>query len=163
MLKIYNYSLFKSFLITGLILALFGCSPKHFLKEEIKYTYKDSTIVNCIDSIKIIPVERIVDIVPSYDTLYLSTSLAEAKAYADTVHHILRGEIANKNTFSQHIKIEWKERIVKKDSIVNVPEPYPVEVKVKNKTNGFLLGWFIASILSIIIFILKKFTKILDF
>ena len=134
-----------------------GCSPKHIpIKEEIIYTYKDSTVINTIDSIKIIPVERVVDLVPVYDTLYLSTSLAESKSYVDTVNHILRGSITNKSTFSQHIKYEWKEHTVYKDSLVYEPQPYPVQVKVKNKTNGFLLGWFICSILAIVAFILKK-------
>ena len=161
MSKIYNYSFLKSFLIWWLIipqiLIICGCSPKHIpIKEEVIYTYKDSTVINTIDSIKIIPVERVVDLVPVYDTLYLSTSLAESKSYVDTVNHILRGEIANKNTFSQHIKYEWKEHVEYKDSLVYEPQPYPVEVKVKNKTNGFLLGWFICSILAIVAFILKK-------
>lgn len=161
MSKIYNYSFLKSFLIWWLIipqiLNICGCSPKHVpIKGEIIYTYKDSTVINTVDSIKIIPVERVVDLVPVYDTLYLQTSLAKSKAYVDTVNHILRGSITNKSTFSQHHTIEWKERIVKKDSLVYEPQPYPVEVKVKNKTNGFLLGWFIASVLAIVAFILKK-------
>lgn len=161
MSKIYNYSFLKSFLIWWLIipqiLVVCGCSPKHIpIKEEIIYTYKDSTVINTIDSIKIIPVERVVDVVAQYDTLKLETTLAKSTAYVDTVNHILRGEIANKNTFSQHIKYEWKEHVEYKDSLVYEPQPYPVEVKVKNKTNGFLLGWFIASVLAIVAFILKK-------
>lgn len=150
----------KSFLILGVILPLIlnvtiGCSPlrKTIVEYKTEIIKKDSLLIR--DSTVVIPVERVVDIVPAYDTLILETSLARSESYVDTVSHILRGKIENKNTFSHQIKYTIK--TVVRDSLVYKPEPYPVEVKVKNKVNGFLLGWFICSILAIVAFILKKF------
>lgn len=156
-----NYTILKSFLITGLILALFGCSPirKTIITEKVEVIQRDSTVIK--DSIVVTPVEKVVEIAP--DTLYMETTLAKARAYFDTTICMLRGNMENKQQLVQ--KIEYRDKYVFRDSIEckEVPVEVKKEVKVKNKTNGFLLGWFVASIISIIIFILKKFTRILDF
>lgn len=146
--------------ILPIIISLFlvSCGVQKPIKEEIRYTYRDSVVVSKIDSTVIIPVERIVDIVADYDTLHLETSLAEADAWVDSTNHILRGKIENKSTFSQQIK--YVDRIEYRDSIVfqRIPEPYPVEKVVRKnpKMFSFLLGWFILSFILIVVYILRK-------
>lgn len=133
-----------------------GCSPlrKTIIEYKTEYVKKDS--VNIRDSVIVVPVERYVDVVPEYDTLYLQTSLAQSKSWVDTTLHMLKGSIENKNKMVEHIK--YVDKWHTKDSLVYVTKEVPVDkiVKVKNKTNGFLLGWFICSILAIVAFILKK-------
>lgn len=144
-------------LIQGLILALclffVGCKtqpPTVNQKEEIIWTYKDSIVTK--DSVCYIPIERYVDIVPQYDTLYLNSSIAESKSWIDTTNHILRGELKNKNAIQYQIK--YVERVVTNDSIVEkeVPKPYPVvEEKIKYPWWAWItLMWFVFTVSSII-------------
>lgn len=144
-------------LLQGLILALclffVGCKtqpPTVIQKEEIIWTYKDSIVTK--DSVCYIPIERYVDIVPQYDTLYLNSSIAESKSWVDTTNHILRGELKNKNAIQYQIK--YVERVVTNDSIVDreVPIPYPVvEEKIKYPWWSWItLAWFIFSMILLI-------------
>lgn len=92
---------------------------------------ENKTVVNIVDSVKIrdsvvvIPVERIVDIVAQYDTLKMETTLAKASAYVDTNLHALRGSIENKEQVI--FRDRWKERIVEVHDTVSVKEPIPYE------------------------------------
>ena len=93
MIKHFNIFLFV------FLLSFMGCSTTRYVpvKETEKEVtnYKDSVRIR--DSIIVIPVERIVDVVPAYDTLKLETTQARAKAYVDTTLHLLRGSIENKD------------------------------------------------------------------
>lgn len=127
------FKLFCMGLILALCLFFVGCKTQPttiIQKEEIIWTYKDSIVTK--DSVCYIPIERYVDIVPQYDTLYLNSSIAESKSWVDTTNHILRGEIKNKSAVTYQIK--YIERVVVNDSIVEkeVPIPYEVEV-IKEK------------------------------
>lgn len=101
----------------------------------IHHVYKDTTIIK--DSTVVIPVERVIDIAP--DTLYMETSLARARAWADTSLHLLKGELINKKDFQT--KVIWKERIVLKiDTLYKdkeVPAPYEV-LKIKKVIPKFV-------------------------
>lgn len=101
----------------------------------IHHVYKDTTIIK--DSTVVIPVERVIDIAP--DTLYMETSLAKAKAWADTSLHLLKGELINKKDFQT--KVIWKERIVLQIDTLwkdkEVPTPYEVE-KIKKVIPKFV-------------------------
>lgn len=103
------------------------CSTKPTIitpKEEVKVIFKDSIIIK--DSIRIIPVERIKDIVPEYDTLFLETSLAKSSTWIDTTTNSLKGFMENKKQFQQTERVIEK-YIERTDTIKIVkPEPYPV-------------------------------------
>lgn len=147
-------------LICLIIMQIWGCSVvKPVLpKEEIHYTYKDSTIINVIDSIKYIPVEKIVDVVPDYDTLKLETSLAKASAFVDTTTHTLKGNIQNKKDVEQKIKYVYKEKIKTDTTYIKVPVPVEVE-KIVHKHYWYeSILWFL-SILFVGIIGLKIFFK----
>lgn len=103
---------------------------------------RDSVVIHKVDSVVIIPVERVVDVVPQYDTLNLETSKAKAIAYVDTTVHALKGKIENK-TGSEY-KYIYKDRIVYRDSVTvkEVPVPYEVvrEITKIPKMFWWLLG-----------------------
>ena len=100
-MKLFNIFLFIIFLLTFI-----GCSTTRYVPiketEREVVNYKDSIRIR--DSIVVIPVERIVDIVPQYDTLKLETTQARAKAYVDTTLHLLRGSIENKDKAKTEVR-----------------------------------------------------------
>ena len=125
-------------------------------KEEIKITLRDSVVIK--DSVVITPIERIVDIVPQYDTLHLQTSLAKSKAWVDTTTHSLRGEIINKQQNQQRERIEIK-YIEKIDTIkivepIPYPEPEPYVPKIYKYSMGFSI--IVIVVLGLLIFLKIK-------
>lgn len=121
----------KYFWIIGIILLCAGCASQKSVvvqsKEEVKTILRDSLIIR--DSVVITPIERIVDIVPQYDTLHLQTSLAKARTWVDTTTHTLKGEITNKEQTQNKNRTEIK-YIHRTDSVV-IEKPIPYEVKVE--------------------------------
>ena len=136
------------------LITAYSCSvPKQVIIEKrIEYEYRDSTRIK--DSTVVIPIERIVDIVPDIDTLKLETSLARAKAWVES--NTLKGEIENKEQVIY--KYIEKEKIVRKDSLIYEPKPYPVEVQVKYipKIYKWSLVFSIGFLIVFVVFLLKK-------
>lgn len=128
----------------------------HLPPSENNVSVRDSVVISYRDSIKIIPVEKIVDVVPTYDTLRMETSVAKAQAFVDTTTHTLKGSLENKKEIEY--KYIFKDRIEYRDSIVYEPKPYPVEKEVKYvpKVYKYSLRFTILSILILILWILKK-------
>ena len=124
MIKHFNIFLFIIFL-----LIFVGCSTTRYVPvkevEKEVTNYKDSIRIK--DSIVVIPGERIVDIVPQYDTLKMETTQARAKAYVDTTLRLLRGSIENKNK----AKIEVREvvKFVERTDTLYIDKPVPYEVE----------------------------------
>jgi len=114
-------------IISALLIIACGVAKPVVPGPSNQVNVRDSIVYNIVDSTVIRPVEVIKDIVPVYDTLHMSTSLAEATAYVDTNMHVLRGNIKNKEGYTQ--KIKYVDRISYRDSIQVVKEPYPVEVE----------------------------------
>lgn len=85
-------------------LAVASCGHIRQVVTETKYetitNYVDSLRIK--DSIRVIPIERYVDIVAMPETLHLETSLAAATAYYDSTFNALRGEIHNKKEIEEH-------------------------------------------------------------
>ena len=148
--------------ILSILIFLSSCSCfKNVPREEIHYMQKDSTILKIVDSVKYIPVERYVDIVRSYDTLKLETSLASSTAYVDTTTHTLKGKIENKKGVEKCVKIVEK-YVEKCDTIfVKVPVTVEVEKPVKYipKFFWYLLGFVVLVILVYAVKIYLKFRK----
>lgn len=143
------------------LLTFIGCSTTRYVpvKETEKevVNFKDSIRIR--DSIVVIPVERIVDVVPSYDTLKLETTQAKAKAYVDTTLHLLRGSIENKDKAKTEVRevIRFVERT---DTIyIEKPVPYEVEKRVRYVPAFFKFTalFFVGVILLIIIRIVLKY------
>ena len=143
------------------ILSFVGCSTTRYVPvkgvEREVVNFKDSIQIR--DRIVVIPVERIVDIVPQYDTLKLETTQAKAKAYVDTTLHLLRGSIENKDKAKTEVRevIRFVERT---DTIyIEKPVPYEVEKKVRYVPAFFKFTalFFVGVILLIIIHIVLKY------
>lgn len=114
-------------IITGILL-LVSCGVTNQLPPATDTTnIRDSIAIHYVDSTVIIPVERIVDIVPQYDTLIMETSMAKSTSYVDTLTHTIKGKLENKKGIEY--KYIYKDRIEYRDSIHVVKEPYPVEVE----------------------------------
>ena len=138
-----------------------GCSTTRYVpvkeKEKEVTSHKDSIRIK--DSIVVIPVERVVDVAPVYDTLKLETTQARAKAYVDTTLHLLRGSIENKDKAKTEVRevIRFVERT---DTIyVEKPVPYEVEKRVRYVPSFFKFTalFFVGVILLIIIRIVLKY------
>ena len=123
----------KKILILTFILLLSSCSTirEVAIKTDTVTNVRDSIVWHDSTIVNYITKERVVDIVPQYDTLLLETDYAKAMSYVDTTHHVLRGEIENKDTVPIKTEIKWKEKIVEK--VVEVTKEVPVEVQVEKK------------------------------
>ena len=120
----------KKILIYMLILLLSSCSTIKYvpIKNDTVTNVKDSIVWHDSTIVNYITKESVVDIVPQYDTLLLETDYAKSMSYVDTTHHMLRGEIENKDTVPLNKEIKWKEKIIEKEVIKEVE--VPVEKKI---------------------------------
>lgn len=123
----------KKILILMFILLLSSCSTIKYvpIQNDTVTNVRDSIVWHDSTIVSYITKERVIDIVPQYDTLLLETDYAKAMSYVDTTHHVLRGEIENKDTVPIKTEIKWKEKIVEK--VVEVTKEVPVEVKVEKE------------------------------
>lgn len=152
----------KHFIIYIIFLLSFvGCSTTRYVPvkgvEKEVTNYKDSIRIR--DSIVVIPVERIVDIVPIYDTLKMETAQARAKAYVDTTLHLLRGSIENKGKAKTEVR-EVVKFVERTDTLyIEKSVPYEVEKKVRYVPAFFKFTalFFVGVILLIIIRIVLKY------
>lgn len=152
-----RFSSFITYLV--ILLTLFGCGTIKPVPVEtiIQYETRDSLVLR--DSTVIIPVERVVDVVPPYDTLKLETSMAEALAWVDTTTHTLKGKLENKTGIQY--KYLYKDRVEYRDSIVTKEIPVEVE-KIVNKHYPYekwLWMYFILSIAAIAFIIYSKIRR----
>lgn len=154
----------KKIVFFTLAILFVGCASQKSVvvqsKEEVKTILRDSVVIR--DSIVITPIERIVDIVPQYDTLHLQTSLAKSKAWVDTTTHSLRGEITNKEQTQNKNRIEVK-YVNRVDSVfIKEPIPYEVikEIKYVPKAYQYSMGFSIVALLFIIGFIIWKIRRL---
>ena len=159
MIKRFNIFLFIIYII--FLLSFIGCSTTRYVPvkgvEKEVTNYKDSIRIR--DSIVVIPVERIVDIVPVYDTLKMETTQAKAKAYVDTTLHLLRGSIENKDKAKTEVR-EAVKFVERTDTLyIEKPIPYEVEKQVRYVPAFFKFTalFFVGVILLIIIRIVLKY------
>jgi len=143
-----------AFLLLGYIFILFSCKSisrvtETTSNEKIEIVYKDS--IRYFDSTVIIPVERYVDIVRSYDTLELETSQAKARAWVDSIY--LRGEIENKSIIQYKYVDRWhtKDSLVYKDKEESEISQIETIKYIKNPVNKNLIIWCIISTLGFIV------------
>lgn len=116
-----------------------GCSTTRHLppaentqKETV--IVRDSVIIR--DSVVVIPKEKIINIVPEYDTLKLETSLARSVSYVDTTNHILRGSIENKKELQTKVRTEYITKETKDTVYISQSFPFEVE-KIVNKVPNY--------------------------
>ena len=142
------------------VMAITACGTLHNVpREEVHIVVKDSTVIHHKDSIQVIPIEKIVDIVPVYDSLKLETSLAEAVAFVDTATHTLRGKIENK----KGAQFKYIEKTVYKEhrDTCYLEKPVPYEV-VKKERYIPKIFWYslVFSVIVLLLFGVKIYLKI---
>ena len=144
-------------IIISLLLCI-GCGTIKPVPVETIYNIKDSTAIHYVDSTIIVPVERIKDVVPQYDTLTMETSMAKSVSYVDTLTHTLKGTLENKK--GVEYKYIFKDRIEYKDSIITKEVPVPVEVeKTVYKHYWYeTMLWLLASV-GVIMIVIKVIRK----
>lgn len=127
------------------------------VKDIEKTQVKDSIIYNTIDSIRIIPIERIVNVTLPNQISELETSLAKSQAYTDSLG-FLHHHIENKKTFIQHIHKEETLHSKSDTTYIKKTVPYKVIEKEKYipKFYKFTLYYFIITCIIFVIFIFIK-------
>lgn len=111
---------------------------KYIPVETVKeIAVHDTTKIHTTDTLVKIPDVSVGDFIDLRDSLRLKADYAEAVAWVDTAHNILAGRLTQ--TGKIPVKIQWKERTVYRDSIVNKEIPVPVEVEKTVK----VIPWFI--------------------
>jgi len=159
-ISIFHEFTFSIIFILFVLFTSASCSPLHQVVTETRYNIVDSTVINRIDSVVVTPIYEVKDIVPEYDTLHLSTDLAEAQAYVDTNIHMLKGSIKNKK--EQQVKYIYRDRIQVKDSIITEQIPvYVDKIQYKHyKYEKYLwmvcIGLFVFLFIKYILPIIKK-------
>lgn len=152
--------IFALLMITMICFSFVGCGTTQVLaeKETIeKIVVKDSLIYR--DSIVYIPQERIVEIVPQLDTLFMEIETAESKAYLDTTNMLLKGELKSKKkeVVKYQTIIEYRDRI---DTVyIKEPQPYEVEV-IKYKRDTIFWFSIIFNILVLVFIGLRIYLKL---
>lgn len=146
--------IFALILLVMILFSFIGCGTTQVLaeKETIeKIIVKDSLIYR--DSIVYIPQERIVEIVPQLDTLFMDIETASSKAYLDTTNMLLRGELKSKKkeVVKYQTIIEYRDRV----DTVYIKEPQPYEVIKKEKYTPKWVWWSL--IFNIVIILLIAF------
>lgn len=146
--------------LTVIGLAFIGCGTTQVLaeKETIeKIIVKDSLIYR--DSIVYIPQERIVEIVPQLDTLFMDIETASSKAYLDTANMLLRGELKSKKkeVVKYQTIIEYRDRV---DTVyIKEPQPYEIE-KITYKRDTLFWLSLIGNIIVILYLAFRIYLKI---
>lgn len=149
---------FNNWFLLFILTLICSCSPKIYPPSE-HIVIRDSVVVNYRDCVRVIPVEKIVDIVHQYDTLKMETSLAQAEAFVDTNTHTLKGKIENKKGVEKCVKIV--EKYVEKCDTIFVKVPVTVEVvKEKKVVPKFFWGTLVYAVLVSLLFAVKIYLKL---
>lgn len=156
-----DYNKIITFIIIGILTLSCGTVKPVPIKEEIIYTYRDSCIYNIRDSVKVIPVEKVINVTLPNQSSNLETTLALSEAYTDSLgflHHTLE----NKKEFEQKTHTEYIYKY-KTDSIyIKEPVPYEVTKEVKTHYQYEKWLWIYSILITLIIGIaiyLKFFLK----
>ena len=128
--------------------------------KEVEYVHiKDSVYLR--DTLVQVEVQkaRISDFSGLLDTLLLQTDLARSTAFVDTTAGVLRGTLEQRGEIPA--KIQFKERIVYRDSIRDKEVPVPVEVIKEVKVVPWFWRFFsvlgIVALAGAVFWLLRKF------
>lgn len=124
----------KKIVIFTLFMLLMGCAATKPatvpVKSETIVEYRDTTIyLEKVIEVPV-PVERVVEVVPRFDTLRMETGVAKAECWADTTNRVLRGRMENKQTalkgkIDTCFVVEYVDRFTEKEVAVEVPVDVP--------------------------------------
>lgn len=149
----------KKFLILTFALLLMGCAATKPATVPIQSStiieYRDTTIyLEKVIEVPM-PVERVVEVVPRFDTLRMETGVAKAECWADTTNRVLRGRMENKQTslkgkIDTCFVVEYVDRYTDKEVVVEVPVDVPYIPKFAWLCIIFTCCWAVLKIAKII-------------
>jgi hypothetical protein len=131
-----------------------SCGPIKEIPVKTEIIYRDSIRVETkVDTLEVLKtkIETVRDYSGLLDTLRLSTANAEASAWIDTTHNVLKGELKDKDVPVQ-VAVPSTNEIHYRDSIVYQDRPYPVEVTKEVRIVPRF--WTISGVFGIICFVL---------
>lgn len=123
----------KKLILFILLFVSVSCGSIKYIPVEKKevVNVRDSVVLRDSTVITYLTKEKIVDVVPQYDSLILETTYAKSVSYVDTLTHTLKGELTHKDTTPVKQKIVYEDRIITQEKIVKQEVPIPVEVEKK--------------------------------
>lgn len=149
----------KKIAIFTLFLLFMGCAATKPATVPIQSStiieYKDTTIyLEKVIEVPM-PVERVVEVVPRFDTLRMETGVAKAECWADTTNRVLRGRMENKQTalkgkIDTCFVVEYVDRFTEKEVAVEVPVDVPYIPKFAWLCIIFTCCWAVLKIAKII-------------
>ena len=149
----------KKIAIFTLFLLFMGCAATKPATVPIQSStiieYKDTTIyLEKVIEVPV-PVERVVEVVPRFDTLRMETGVAKAECWADTTNRVLRGRMENKQTalkgkIDTCFVVEYVDRYTEKEVAVEVPVDVPYIPKFAWLCIIFTCCWAVLKIAKII-------------
>ena len=149
----------KKIAIFTLFLLFMGCAATKPATVPIQSStiieYKDTTIyLEKVIEVPV-PVERVVEVVPRFDTLRMETAVAKAECWADTTNRVLRGRMENKQTalkgkIDTCFVVEYVDRYTEKEVAVEVPVDVPYIPKFAWLCIIFTCCWAVLKIAKII-------------
>ena len=117
--------------------------------------YRDTTIyLEKVIEVPV-PVERVVEVVPRFDTLKMETSVAKAECWADTTNRVLRGRMKNKQTalkgkLDTIVRVEYVNEYIEVPIIKELEVEMPYIPKIGWICIIFTCCWAVAKIAKII-------------
>lgn len=157
----------KSILLLALMVCV-GCGPTKVVTEF----QRDSVIVYVRDSVFVrdtivkveIPAESGANVLPDTDTSFLSTSLAESRAFVENgrLHHTLR----NKSEMLLPVKVQYVDRVrsEQKDSIVSKKIVETIEVeKELSRWQNFIMSLGYAVLIAGSAWLVWKLSRLVSF
>lgn len=149
----------KKIAIFTLFLLFMGCAATKPATVPIQSStiieYRDTTIyLEKVIEVPV-PVERVVEVVPRFDTLRMETGVAKAECWADTTNRVLRGRMENKQTalkgkIDTCFVVEYVDRYTEKEVAVEVPVDIPYIPKFAWFCIIFTCCWAVLKIAKII-------------
>lgn len=149
----------KKIAIFTLFLLFMGCAATKPatvpIQSETIIEYRDTTIyLEKVIEVPV-PVERVVEVVPRFDTLRMETGVAKAECWADTTNRVLRGRMENKQTalkgkIDTCFVVEYVDRFTEKEVAVEVPVDVPYIPKFAWLCIIFTCCWAVLKIAKII-------------
>ena len=134
----------KSILLLALMVCV-ACGPTkvvtEFQRDSVNVYVRDSVFVRDTVVMAQIPAESGANVLPDTDTSFLSTSLAESRAFVENgrLHHTLR----NKSEMLLPVKVQYVDRVrsEQKDSIVSRKIVETIEVeKELSRWQNFIMS-----------------------
>lgn len=146
-------------LIPIFLFLLVSCSPKMMPTPGEKTITKilDSVVYHVKDSIVVVPREKIVNITLPNQTSDLETTLAQSKAYTDSLG-FLHHQLENKNNTTLKTKVVYEYKELRDTTYIEKPVPYEV-VKTVKKTPGWARFTLIYLIITALLFVARFLIK----